>query len=288
MTHRMPKSTKPLLAWLATVLIAAATLPPTAKAENKQYDIEEVVKKEKSGILAKIRPAETENVLELLVIHKQTKRPIGGVAIKTSLNDRQKFDKTDEQGRCQIKLGKKEPDYVSIEARKKGFVPMSVVFREHPARTDIPKSYTLALEPGTSIGGIVQDENGKPIEGATLYLLVREGDGIERVEIWDHEEKTDADGRWRCDIMPSKLDDVSIRLAHPDYIDDEHYSSTPEPPMEKLRAMTGIMVMKKGLAVTGKVVDANGQPIKGAWVGQGSERWCSSFALVIKPALMKK
>ncbi len=277
MTHRTPKSTKIIFACLITILATSVTLSPTAKAEKKEFDVEEVVREEKLGILAKIRPAETEQVLELLVIHKETKRPIGGAAIKIFLNDKIKGGRTDEQGRCRIKPGKKEPYYFYTEVSKKGFVPMSIVFREYPARTDIPKSYTLALEPGTSIGGIIQDGNGRPIEGATVYLLVPRSGGTERVEIQDHKEKTDANGRWRCNIMPSKLNDVWIRPAHPDYIDDEIYDSTPKPPMEKLRAMTGVMVMKKGLPVTGKVVDANGRPTKGAFVAQGSDRRCSDY-----------
>ena len=186
-------------------------------------------------------------------------------------------DRTDKQGRCSIVLGEKKPDYLRVEVRKKGFVPVRLAWRQLEAGTGIPNQYTLALERGTSIGGIIHDQQGKPIKAASVYLLVPGGNEVERVAIWDHEEKTDADGRWQCDIVPSKLDDVWIRLAHPDYISDEMYGKTPKPPIEKLRDMTGVMVMKKGLSVSGLVLDSNGQPIEGASVAQGSDRHGSHY-----------
>lgn len=42
--------------------------------------------------------------------------------------------------------------------------------------------------------------------------------------------------------------------------------------MSKLRDMTGIMVMKKGLEVNGIVMDVNGKAIANALVAQGSDR----------------
>jgi hypothetical protein len=41
--------------------------------------------------------------------------------------------------------------------------------------------------------------------------------------------------------------------------------------------MTGLMVMKQGFSVSGRVVDANDQPIEGASVAQGSDRFGSSY-----------
>jgi peroxiredoxin len=88
---------------------------------------------------------------------------------------------------------------------------------------------------------------------------------------------TDAVGFWRCDIIPGKVDDVWIRLSHPDYIDDEVYGTTKKPSMEKLRAMTGAMVMSRGVPVAGRVVNLSGQPIRAAKVAQGSDRFGSHY-----------
>lgn len=208
-------------------------------------------------------------VLEFQVVSRQAHKPIAGADLEIRLGGQTRTDVTNEQGRCRIEYGSPRPDYFSIRANKSGFVPMRVAW---PLNAAIPSSYTLVLEPGTSIGGIIQDEDGKPIEGVTVYLLVSSGGELRDVSIRDQQQKTDAAGRWRCDTVPAKLDDVSIRLAHPDYVSDEMYGRTPKPPLAKLRDMTGVMVMKKGAVLTGRVLDTAGRPIAGASVAQGAMR----------------
>ena len=134
----------------------------------------------------------------------------------------------------------------------------------------VPAASTIRLEPGTTIGGVIHDENGKPIKGASVFVLVPSNDprepGKARPSLWDFEVKTDKQGRWRCDVVPAKLDDVWLRLAHPDYASDVMYGSTPKPTMERLRDRTGVMVLKRGLSVTGRV---RGPPTAGHQGGRG-------------------
>jgi hypothetical protein len=221
-----------------------------------------------------VAPAPVEPVLDLAVVHKQTRAPVAGAKLTINIDGKESQDVTDEQGRCRIQLGSQKHNWVLLNVSKEGFVPMRIAFRKDKEDIRIPQSYTLALEPGTSIGGMIQNEQGQPIEGVAVYLLVSTSDetGIERIWILDHMVKTDANGFWRCDIMPAKLDQVYFRLAHPDYIGDDAYGLDRQPPMERLRDMTSIMVMRKGLTVTGRVVDANGRPVEGAVVAQGSSR----------------
>jgi len=230
-----------------------------------------------SGGAKEEKEAKTEKILNLRVVSKATGEPISEAELSILIMRERREDKTDKDGRCRIALGEKTPEYVRVEVEKEGFVPIRLAWRQTADNPVMPDRYTLALEQGTSIGGIIHDEQGDPIEGASVYLLVPGGEEIERVAIWDYTEKTDAEGRWQCDIMPSKLNDIWIRLAHPDYISDEMYGKTPKPPIEKLRAMTGVMVMKQGLTVSGCVTDANDRPIEGASVAQGSDRFGSHY-----------
>ena len=223
------------------------------------------------------KEAKTEQILNLQVISKVTREPISDAELSIRIMQESREDKTDKDGRCKIVLGENMPDYLRVEVRKEGFVPIRLSWRQSEARTGIPDQYTLDLETGTSIGGIIHDEQGNPVKGVKVYLLVPGGDEIERAAIYDHIETTSADGRWRCDIIPSKLNDIWIRLAHPDYISDEMYGKTPKPPIEQLRAMTGVMVMMQGLTVSGRVIDANDRPIEGASVAQGSDRFGSHY-----------
>lgn len=229
-----------------------------------------------SVVNAQNKKSEEKRALALQVIDKATREPIPNAKLGIRIMRDRREDKTDSEGQCKIVMGTKEPDYIRVEVKKEGYVPIRLNWRKGPGRPGIPNQYTLALEKGTSIGGIIQDEQGYPIEGVSVYLLVPSGNNIERVAIWDHVEKTNAKGRWQCDIIPSKLDEITIRLAHPDYISDGMYGKTPRPSIEKLRNMTGVMTMRQGFVLTGRVFDANDQPIAGASVAQGSTRFSNS------------
>jgi hypothetical protein len=228
-------------------------------------------------------PPQAGPQLELKVVARQTQEPICGVKLEIRIGQQKKELATDEQGRCRIEWDAATPDYLSITASSQGLVPTQLTWRPGEGGQAIPRDYTLAMERGTGIGGVIQDEEARPIEGVTVYLLApqRSGDNsVERVAIWDRKEMTDKDGKWHCDIMPSVLDDVWIRLSHKDYISDETYGKTAKPPMEKLRDMTGVMVMKKGIMVIGRVMDGQGQPVEGAKVAQGSDRFGSNYPSV--------
>ncbi len=255
---------------LATLLVVC--LPWPSPANDKQPRTE-------AGGQTTDTTSKPVGVLEFQVIRRKTQEPIAGVNLVIQVGSDSTGDLTDAQGRCRITYGPKPPDYLSVRASKEGLVPMRVAWRPREMRTPIPQSYTLVMEPGTSIGGIIQDESGQPIAGGTVYLLVPGGTGyeVERVSVWDHPVTTDAGGRWRCDIMPEKLADVWMRLEHADYVSDEMYGATPKPPMERLRDMTGVMVMKKGCTVAGRVLDVEGKPIQWATVAQGADRFGSDY-----------
>jgi hypothetical protein len=225
-------------------------------------------------------PAQPGRVLEFQVVSRETKEPLAGVNLEIRLGRDSRKEVTDEQGRCKIEYGLQQTEYVSVTARQSGLVPMQVAWRATEPGVQIPERYTLALEPGTTIGGFIRDEEGKPVAGAVVHLLVPSRGGIERVALYDHRVKTGPKGDWQCNIVPAKLDEVWIRLEHSDYVSDEMYGKTPKPPIEKLRDMTGVMVMRRGITVAGRVLDIEGRPIEGVAVAQGSDRFGSSYPSV--------
>ncbi|WP_435019947.1 carboxypeptidase regulatory-like domain-containing protein [Tundrisphaera sp. TA3] len=223
-----------------------------------------------------------KKALVLKVVEEGTGRPIEGVAINARVGKASAKTQTDAQGSCSIDLPEAAPSYVSIGAKKDGFVPVSVEWRDQGDRkVSIPGEHTLALEKGTTIGGLIRDEKGNPVAGATVFVLVPSNDprepGRPRPSIWDHEAKTDAEGRWRCDVVPAKLDDVWLRLSHPDFASDTMYGTTPKPSLESLRDRSGVMILKKGITVSGRVLTADGKPVVGAKVAQGSDRFGSHY-----------
>jgi thiol-disulfide isomerase/thioredoxin len=227
-------------------------------------------------------PEKEKRSLLLRVVDEETGRPLAGVALDTRADQVRAKARTDAQGECVLDIPETAPRYFTVWAKKDGFVPVYVEWHgEAENRAVIPNEHTLALDKATAIGGLIQDEQGKPVAGATVFVLVPSNEAREpgkpRVSVWDYEAKTDAEGRWHCDVVPAKLDDVWLRLSHPDFASDTMYGTTPRPSLEKLRDRTGVMVLKKGIAVAGRVRSSDGKPIAGARVAQGADRWGSHY-----------
>ena len=145
------------------------------------------------------------------------------------------------------------------------------------ANSGLPASFMLKLVPAITIGGVIRDEAGKPISGATVYVRadaqIDNGGAVEYTNVFDYPAKTDAEGRWTCNRIPEDAAGVETRLVHPDYASDNAYSDTPEPPLDRLRNRTAVMIMKRGATISGTVRDGSGKPIAGARVKLGIDRW---------------
>jgi peroxiredoxin len=223
-------------------------------------------------------PPQPEGVLELLAVNRDTNEPLADVKLSIEIQRQGPDDKrrqlTDANGQVTIQIGDLRTNHIRISVFKDHFVPLIAWFQkdEDQARLSIPATYSLALEPGTLIGGFVENEQGEPVEGVSVHLRAKGGEKDEIKVAWldDHQVRTDANGFWLCDILPAELAYIRIWLTHPNYVDDQAYYTREPPPIEELRATRAVMVMEKGVDITGQVVDFTGQPIAGARVGQGS------------------
>src|SRR5687768_3062639 len=225
------------------------------------------------------------HTLNLDVVDKETGQGLANIPLTVRLDSGQTQTSTDDKGRAMINL-LADQKYVGITCRPDGYVPIVLTWRNDQTKDPVPANYTLKMEKGTSIGGIVQDEAGKPIAGAKVNLIVqRKGDrgGMQRESISISSNlsiMTDEQGKWRYDSVPKDMAQPHIRLSHPEFLSDEMFGATPAPPIEKLRDFSGVMVMKKGVAIGGRVLDFEGQPVAGAEVMQGRDRFGSNFPSV--------
>src|SRR5262249_54868347 len=76
-------------------------------------------------------------------------------------------------------------------------------------------------------------------------------------------------GRWRADVIPASFDPGRLQLSfeHPAFV-TQYETFLPEAASvaEPLRGQTAVTVIRKGVALQGRVVDPRGKPLSGAAV----------------------
>jgi beta-lactamase regulating signal transducer with metallopeptidase domain/uncharacterized GH25 family protein len=233
-------------------------------------------------------------VLDLRIVNARTREPLADVKLELQFSGKGinfqniKIQTTDAEGRSQIRLPDLRPDAVRVYPTKAGFVPLRIYWDKGTNPALIPKTATVPMQPGTTWGGVVQNEKGEPIPGVKVNVHYWENpvgnpNPHLRANI-DEETVTGNDGRWRIDVMPEKVveDEPRIFLVHDDYVSDYRQRGylplpvTEKPSVEALRAQTAVMTMRKGGTITGRVVDVVGQPIDGVRIYNEERYWFKS------------
>ncbi|MHB1557650.1 MAG: sigma-70 family RNA polymerase sigma factor [Isosphaeraceae bacterium] len=220
--------------------------------------------------------------VELRVLDRSDRKPIVGATIEATIWDSATWHEskqtTDADGRCRFRLPDGVQSYSFIIARD-GYVPVSRTWNKDEGAP--PTSLSVELEPGTPIGGLVRDEHGRPIAGADVTVAI--GPGLGEVPDVDVpvpanfstyagyprlQVKTDAEGRWRCSILPANPGPGTrlwFFVEHPDHVSDTGgYSRRLS--IKTARAMTGALIMADGIDVRGQVRDGENRPVPDAGV----------------------
>jgi len=291
---------------LATVLLLAACATPTALVLTARGVSAEPPTENASQPGSETSPdaaAETQDdlasdgsgrwqpgpVLDFRVINARTKEPLPDVRLELrnagkGIDGRDvKIQTTDAEGRSLIPLPDAQSTAVRVYPSKAGFVPLRVYWASDPAPQVMPKKVTVPMQPATTYGGVIRNEQGDPVPGVevTVHYWQRLGDDPNlRVQI-DEKTISDKDGRWQVDVMPDNIveDWLRIFLVHPDYVSDELRRAmilvpiTKRPSIKALREQNAEMVMRRGLTLEGRVVDEAGRPISGAFVYSEEYYW---------------
>lgn len=162
----------------------------------------------------------------------------------------------------------KRPNRFNIKIQHPGFAPYWASWSPKQNGEAIPDRFTAELDAGWSVGGVVVDENGKPVEGVKIGLGVkhkmRPGD-TSSMGVGTN-IKTDAKGRWRFNCVPASKGDVHVEVSHPNF--QPHFQRLAQDTfgIEAAAEPSEIIQLKQGLTVTGTITDEAGQPIAGALV----------------------
>ena len=263
----------------------ATTAEPIADANQTPAPIGPVIRPTNNTASA-IAETVSNHVINVFVVEAQTKLPLAGVEIEVRQKTQTFTGRTDERGHYPVVLAANELSWPRITARREGFVPMTVWWQAQDETVPLPQEFTFTFKPAVPIGGVIQNEQGQPIPGATVSISVTTPGSAENVHgvvqtvrpaVSNEKVVTDAAGRWQYNNAPADVSQLYFRLEHPVYVSDPTFSNQGIPSPEKLHDMTSVMVMKKGLTVAGTVLDTEGHPIPNATVLQGHDRWGTNY-----------
>ncbi len=186
---------------------------------------------------------------------------------------------TDSEGTAVVTLSGTSVD-LRLWATKKNFVPLHAMWAKQfqSDGEQIPDEFTFQLQHGTTIGGVVTNEKGEPIEDVTVEVLDRAAERFHVATInvkpgkrpmisqWLAEDEsailTDARGRWELgNVPPEKMLEfdndtrdrhlrprILLRLSHPKYVSDSKWGrlqSEQNITDELLRNQTATIIMKR-------------------------------------------
>jgi beta-lactamase regulating signal transducer with metallopeptidase domain len=214
-------------------------------------------------------PETKPHVFHLRVVAAGTNAPVADADVRIWVGFRDEWRKTDAQGRLDITHSTGPSDRgLWVDVWGNGLALQRHRWGDDPNRP-IPEGATVALQPGETLGGLVQDEAGRPIAGATVYLFSHNYKRKDPHEFLnDLRAVTGPDGRWSTSGAPETTGELlGFRLIHPDYLSHRDYGDKDAiPKIADLRAGKAVSVLKKGVPIEGRVVDHEGHPVAGARV----------------------
>ncbi|MCL2349388.1 MAG: hypothetical protein FWC50_14145, partial [Planctomycetaceae bacterium] len=178
---------------------------------------------------------------------------------------------TDDNGEYIVRFGKDDVlQKFNINVKSPGYSPYYAQW-ESPAVDPIPERYEITLKKATTVGGLVTDEQGKPIAGAKVEFSLPWGDRIRVKEpnfYCAMRAETDENGIWKNETVPPELLDEqsNFSLSHPDFMDASQRFAVADFLPDENGRFVKTMTMRPGVTVSGRVVDENGKPVEGAVV----------------------
>lgn len=157
---------------------------------------------------------------------------------------------------------------MNLFVRAEGYVPIAISLHGGDAMTN----RTIELEPALSVGGTVVDEQGQPVPGVELQAQRDDSDvfkggeptykrGAPNTDFQLSKVRTDPDGRWLFPYVPKNYNTIGFQLTCSNYA-----VTRVSVPVGQPESLNATLVIERGYAVAGQVLDSAGRPVAGATV----------------------
>ncbi len=228
-------------------------------------------------------PAQLEEIggfrfLEITVLDPDGK-PLLDANVEVSIDGMEFPLMTDEEGIVSFNVPSQLESSLTLTVREDGYAALGARWGKSDK---LPTKFTIPVAKGTTIGGIVHDEDGNPIEGVEIQAVTSSrNDKPGELRPWLNGVigTTDSEGRWRNESAPENELQIQLRLQHTDYIEDTA-NGRHRATWDQLLSLDHVLVLKKGIEIRGKVSDPEGQPIAGAKVSVGSSQFGGTSQVV--------
>jgi uncharacterized GH25 family protein len=174
---------------------------------------------------------------------------------------------TDTRGQLVVALPR-APDHFNVNITTSGFGPYWAAWSSENHAQPIPPRFTAELEAAWSVGGVIVDDAGKPVEGVSVTPSIefkkRPGDA-QQLGVGTR-LKTSAAGKWRFDSVPASMAELFVNINHANFKPVARQLTRRAFGIERGQEPTAKIPLERGLTVVGKVMDEAGKPIGGALV----------------------
>jgi len=184
------------------------------------------------------------------VIDKQTSRPIKGAEVFCSISGKRHSVVADVNGYFEfLNMQPSERQYVNVIAKDYASRRMVLEILKNKVRKD----FKIELARGAKVAGIVSDESGKPIAGATVRTF----------RLTNLPVTTAEDGEFEIDGLDPGLEQYSLFVTHPNFPTVQVWFVPPEAGQTVLRDV----VLIPGVTVHGRITDSQENPVADVVVG---------------------
>ncbi len=271
-----------VLAAAITQIVALAMLTPAVTQEVAPAP--RAVNAANANDAGSSQDAEKATSPTRMVIHatdKETGKPLSGVAIRFRIyfdqaTTKQGMSLSNKKGEAIVKLPS-EPRVrrLRMDARAQGMVPYRFDRNSQNGAINLPAEYSMPFEKAATIGGVVRDAQGNPIQGALVDISYpsTDSDLPNYYYTLANNVKTNAEGRWTTTTVPKEFSGATLRVEHPDFLRTQVNVAQNA---TTLADESFELVLQQGLQVAGQVLDSVGKPVAGASVLLGTSRYDSN------------